>query len=225
MDVKIIGINDTIRVLKDIAGRDLPYIISRSINETAKVVKEAEITEMRRIFDRPTPFTLNSLYIYPSTKTRLRGEVNVKDQAAKYILPNVEGGPRTMKRSERYLASFYVPGKGARVNSYGNISPGQVMQILSVLKRAPDRYQNITVQSKRRNKKARDYFAIYTKKGRLLPGIYERMKTGVKPIMMFIKEPKYKKLFRFYEIGKGVVALNFELIFDRVVRIVLGSQK
>jgi hypothetical protein len=224
MDVKITGINDTIRVLKDIAGRDLPYIISRSINETAKVVKEAEITEMHRIFDRPIPFTLNSLYIYPSTKTRLRGEVNVKDQAAKYILPNIEGGPRSMKRSERYLGSFYVPGKSARVNTYGNISPGQVMQILSVLKRAPDRYQNITAQSKRRNKKHRDYFAIYTKKGRLFPGVYERVRTGIKPILMFIKAPKYKKLFRFYEIGKEVVASNFEPIFNRVVKIVLGSK-
>ncbi|MBK8706683.1 MAG: hypothetical protein IPN33_25955 [Saprospiraceae bacterium] len=85
--------------------------------------------DMKRVFDRPTPFTINnSLYIKPSTRDDLQAEVWLKGDgmyesskatpAVKYLSPEIFGGPRQARSSELdlrragYLESdmFTVPG-------------------------------------------------------------------------------------------------------------------
>jgi len=54
--------------LNALERKQLPFAYSLAVNRTAKLVKQAEIDKMRAVFDRPTPYTLNSLYVKPGTK-------------------------------------------------------------------------------------------------------------------------------------------------------------
>lgn len=62
--------------------------------------------EMRVVFDRPTPYTLNSLRMVPARKDRLEARVWFKDEAdgaqpaSVWIAPEVYGGPRRNKPAE-----------------------------------------------------------------------------------------------------------------------------
>lgn len=74
-----------------------------------------------------------------------------------------------------------MPGRSAKLDRYGNLPYGTVVQILSVLRAAEymSGYNaNITQRSKKRNRKARDYVIFRNRKGKLPAGVYERVKTS-----------------------------------------------
>lgn len=202
--IEVTGLDEVIRNLNNLAQKEMPFAISKGLNDTTAEIRTAEVRKMKEVFKEPTPYTLKSTYIRPANKTKLDAEVGVNDLAMKYLEPQIFGGPRAMKRSERYLQHFWSPGGGARLNKYGNISPGQITQVLSVLGRLPDKYSNISVRSRKRNLKPRDYFLLRTKHGKLTPGVWERKKSGVKPILAFIRGPQYKRRYPFVEVGIAV---------------------
>ncbi len=138
LEIQVTGIKEALRRLNNLAN-EIPFAASKALNDTAKEVKQEEVREIDRVFDRPTPYVKNSLYVYPSSKTKLVAEVSFKDRQQKIMAPHVYGGTRVMKRSEKLLGEYYVPGQGARLNQYGNMSPGQVTQVLSALKSSPIR--------------------------------------------------------------------------------------
>jgi hypothetical protein len=156
-----------------------------ALDKVAKEIKEREVEEMKDVFDKPVPYTLNSLKVTPTRNHQLKATVWFKEpdrMGQHYLVPQVEGGKRKLKGFERALGNDeYVPGKGAKVNQYGNVSPGQLRQILSVLGKA-ERYAgysaNITERSKKRNRRTRDYVVLPKGSGKLPPGIYQRVATG-----------------------------------------------
>jgi hypothetical protein len=94
-----------------------------------------------------------------------------------------------MKPSEQRLGRFYVPGKGAKLDIYGNMQGGQITQILSRMGRFGDANgwemnqtaaskERLAKQKKRTGKKSTEYFMVTDKVGGLLPGIYQRTATG-----------------------------------------------
>ena len=178
--IKDKGVRDLIKALPKSAGRAAEI----ALDKTAKDIKQAEIKEMQRVFDRPARYTLNSLRVTPTRNHNMRASVWFKEpdrMGQHYLVPQVEGGPRKTKGFERaFDDKMFIPGKFARMTRAGNVSPGQIRQILSVLGRA-ERYAgyqaNITARSRRRNKKPRDYVYIKKRRGRLLPGIHERFVT------------------------------------------------
>jgi hypothetical protein len=158
-----------------------------ALDATAKVIKGEIRSSMATVFSNPTPYTLNSLKVTPTRNHNMKASVWFKEpdrMGQHYLIPQVDGGKRRLKGFERGIAlGELVPGKiGARINQYGNVSPGQIKQIMSVLGRAETSSgysANITARSRKRNKKERDYVVIYHKHGRLLPGVYQRTQTGV----------------------------------------------
>lgn len=141
--------------------------------------------EMRQVFNDPTPYTLNSLRVKYAQVKDLTAEVWFKKpdrMGQHYLVPQVEGGFRKLKGFERALGNTkYAPGSGARLNKYGNISSGQIRQLLSVLGKA-EQYSgysaNITARSRKKNTKERDYVLITKRHGRLFPGVYKRVQTA-----------------------------------------------
>ena len=221
------GIKQVIAGLDDMAKNQVPFALSLALNRTAQVVKSEIVKVMQQVFDRPTPYTLNSLYIYPATKTHLTVEVLFKDQAQPMMIPQVEGGDRRMKRSEQWLGRYWVPGKGAKLNAYGNISAGVITQILSALHRTPDPYQWRTKQSRLRAKgRARDFFVLWHQKGHLKPGVYERVGKDkhVVCILLFINMPHYQKRLPFYETGRGVTEQQFPTLFYLALAQAIGTR-
>lgn len=206
------------------------FAMAVALTKTASNAKAMIVNKMPQVFDRPTPYTLGSIYIKPATKANLVAIIDVKDAAQKYLGPEVYSGTRTQKRGEQALERFKntlglpsrvyaVPGAGAILDRYGNLKGGQMMQILSVLRAAPDPYQNITARSRRRNKKPRAYFV-----GRIhgTLGVWERRGIGhVVPILIFTGQPSYKKRLPFFEIARAVfdaeIKQQFNLAFAAAI--------
>jgi len=185
-----VTINDS-AVRKLIAA--LPKTAGRAaeiaLDKTAQAIRNEIRDEMRRVFDRPVPYTINSLQITPTRGHNMESSVWFKDperMQQHYLAPQVEGGSRRLKGLERAIAAKsgvkmeLVPGAGAKIDQYGNVARGQIMQIMSVLKVSEQwagHQSDITARSARRGKE-RDYIFIPRKRGRLLPGIYQRVARG-----------------------------------------------
>ncbi len=221
MEIELKGLEE---IKKLLSPERLKRALLDTINDTAYLdVKPAIQKEMKEVFDRPTPYTLNSVYTRLN-KQDMSVDIGLKEwggkgtPASEYLKPQIFGGGRSMKRSEKYLGSYYVPGAGARLNQYGNISGAQITQILSALKAFPEvgYMANITPGSRRRNRKPRNFFMIRNPSGHLRPGVYERKGSGrIKPILIFIGSPHYTIRLRLFEIIKKAVNENIQKRFGQ----------
>jgi len=213
IDFEIKGLKETIKNLERM-GSETPFVMAKSLTNMAQKIKKDVQDEMKKVFDRPTPYTLNSIYVKPATKSNLVAEVNINDRA-KYLTPQVKGGERPLKRSERYLGKWWSPGAGAKLNQYGNIKPGTITQILSVLGRHPDKFSNTTVRSRKRNKKLPTLFMIRGTSKNLPPGVWQKQGTSVKPVLAFIKQPSYHIRLHFLTIARYSIMKHWKEILDK----------
>lgn len=198
-----------------------------ALTRTAQTARLDLRRKMPEVFDRPTRFTLNSVFIIPAKKDTLRATVWLKDTgdaaSAEYLKPQVFGGKRAQKRFEKRLQAsgimppgwVAVPGNGAQYDSYGNMRSQQIVQVLSVLRAQLDYNQNTTERSAKRAKaagKSRDYFvsgprvaAKLGNGGRLPFGIYQRLRGKVVSIMKFVPSASYQRRFDFFGIVRATV--------------------
>ena len=158
--VTFTGLRERLASLDRLEREQLPFAAALALTRTAQVVAEDLRAEMRVVFDRPTPATLNSLYIQPATKQRMEARVWIKDgrnvspgggvvgeagrwgkgrAAVKWLTPEVFGGPRSDKGVEALLrrrgvlsqGQYVMPGEQLPLDQHGNISRGKLNQILS----------------------------------------------------------------------------------------------
>lgn len=227
----------------DIYQREsIPFWTAKALNETVKEIKDAEIEEMKRVFDRPTRFSLNALYISYATKERLAAQVLFKEgfgsiPANRYLGPEVEGGQRAQKTHERALAragilrpnEFCVPGQGVRLDAYGNMPGSELTKILSDLGASPDARQNSTTKSRRTRKgSARGRYFVLRPGGSGLPnsdrmvqpGIYHRAagQRAVRPLIIFVAAPRYQARLPFYVVAKRTMQQRFATNFEAAMR-------
>jgi hypothetical protein len=178
--IKISGMDELRSALLGME-RQIPYAIANALNATARWVKDEEQREIMRKFDRPTPFTLNSLQLTPAKAPKgpmiatvwFRDPPNLgtKDH---YLLPQIEGGSRPVKNYEMGLGGrFTMPGKGLLLDKWGNIGRGNLTRILSQSGSFRESGFSMNMTRGRRNKVG-DLFMLKARRGKLLPGIYER---------------------------------------------------
>lgn len=202
------------RQLSDLERSQLPFAASQAANKVAFEIRERWKQRAPQVFDRPTPLTKNAALYRKATKERPYAEIFIRDEAfkgtppSKYLFTEVEGGTRRRKGFERLLqgkglmspSQFAVMGRGARSNQYGNVPAGQVTKLLSQLGAQRDRYQNQTPTSAKRRRsrapKGGEYFVITKRRGKLRPGIYERIGTGwgsaVRSVFIFTNTANYQ---------------------------------
>jgi hypothetical protein len=205
-----------------------------ALTRTAKAAAEAEVREMRDVFRSPTPYTLNSVYVMPATSTRLEAEVKLKDDAtkavpaSKFLAAQVSGGQRGLKRFERALTAAgvmpvgyrAVPGKGAKLDAYGNMSRGQIVQILAFFRAFPEMgYKaNMTDKGKARlargSKRVQGFVYFVGSPGDRLPlGVYQRVSfhggTAIKPVLLFVRSAVYQHVFDFQYVVEQTVKTEF----------------
>jgi len=247
--------------MEGFSERRIKAALATALTRTAVEAKAAADAELMRSIDRPTPYTQRSLFVRTATASRLFAEVYVKDDlagsgtpATKYLLPQVDGGPRSTKRFELALQAAgampqgwrAVPATGsnsaARFDAYGNVSRGQIIQILSqVGVELTAGYNRRMVgpvdrrkgaQAKRRRAIGRaggQYLAVPQRKGRLAPGIYLAEardfgaklglgRTGkLKPVFLFVKSVNYRVRFDFHRVVSGVVDLMLVPHVERAI--------
>lgn len=201
------------RQLTHLEQSQLPFAVSQAANKVAYEVRERWKRQAPRVFDRPTPLTVNAAMYRKATKAQPYAEIFIRDEAfkgtppAKYLLAEVEGGQRRRKGFERLLQSrgilsptqFAVMGRGAQANQFGNVPAGQITKILSQLGAQRDRYLNQTAVSKKRrrgkkNNRDGEYFVLTKRRGVLRPGVYERIGrgSGVRSIFVFTTTAGYR---------------------------------
>ena len=223
LDVK--GLDQATRDLAErFSERRLNAALATGLTRTALDIREEVKREMRVVLDRPTPYTMNSLFVRPATAQRLAADTYFKDDSAgsgtpatKYMLPQVEGGPRRTKRLEVALQAagalpqgwFVVPGAGAKIDAFGNVSRGQIIQVLSQLRiqlvagssrNLPfDARKQITAQRKAGGR----FFVIKPGAKGAAPGVYQREFAGsnITPVFIFVKGATYRKRLDFYGIS------------------------
>lgn len=225
--------------------QQLPFAIALALTRTAQAIVPIEQRAMQTVFDRPTPFTLKSLRVVPATKQKQVAEVRFKDLNASqsggeehYLWPQIDGGARVAKRFEILFRQagilpdgmFIVPGAGAKLDAYGNMSRGQLIQILSQLRIQAfggfeSRIGGARFDAKKvaRAVKRQGYriFAVREKVGKLIPGVYARFDfavgSAVKPLLIFIRQPQYRARFKFFDIAQQAAERIFPGEFERAL--------
>ena len=235
------------RILDGVAKDQVPFATAKALTGTAQLVKKALITEMSSAFDRPTPYTLRSLFLSPAKKTKLEARVWLKDDAGKgtpatkYLLPQIEGGGRRHKRFERALAAvgllpqgmYVMPGEAAKLDAYGNMARGQVVQILSALK-AAETYSGHTANrtersAKRKGRRLAEYFVGKPSNAGMPTGIWQRFGfaygSAVKPVAIFTRQPQYRVRYKFYDIAEQVIRDEFPLQFREAAATAMATAR
>lgn len=230
-------LKNLVKRLDDIQKKQIPFATAKALTETGKKVKEAEVQEMKRTFDRPTRFTLNSLFLSPATKQRLVARVWLRDwapkgtPATKYLAPQIEGGGRKLKGFEILLnrkgvlpdGYYAVPSRKARRDAYGNLNKGLLNQILSYSGAQRDRAQN-TKQGKARQTKAK--FVVLDERNGKPGGIWQLdANMNLFPVLIFVKQPGYHSRFDFRGVASRTIRANFRKELDRALAYALRTAR
>lgn len=202
-------------------AKQATFALAVTLNRVVKPLMADVQQEMGTSFDQPTRWTLNSLRQYGrATRDNLETTVDFRGNRGAgilpevYMRPNIEGGDRRLKRFERALVAvgampadhFAVPGEAARLDAHGNITPGQIVQLLSYFRAFPESGYKANMSDKSRARLAKDnkrtgargfvYFA-----GRPGPrgplGIWQRVQfgfgTSLKPVLIFVPSASYEQ--------------------------------
>lgn len=207
-----------------------------AVNDVADDVGWAEVAEMRNVFDRPTPWTLGAMRKIPATQAQPTAEVRIRGKAdvggavippTAFLAAEIDGGRRRFKRFERLLfakgvmpaAHWAVPASGARLDGYGNMSAGHIIELLAWFEAFPSskaRRSNSTEASRAKRRRGgrrragSEYFAVQPGKRGLPPGIYERHTTssfgrGIRPVVLFSTRVVYARRFDFFGVAERTV--------------------
>ena len=253
LDVRA-DLRDAERYLTGLRKDQIPFATAYALTQTAKQAQKHIVTEMKRVFDRPKPFTLNGTFVIPAKKNRLYAVVKLKDgyygetEASKrgfpdkYLEAQVKGGARRPKAFEKLLINrglmppgmFAIPTSAAPLDPFGNVSAGYFNRIMSQLRIASDPLNNAPVKGKRRRKtRTAGYFVAYPGRAQtrhLKPGIYERIGTGfgsgVRPIFIYTDSPpRYKQRLNFDKVVKDTVQDYLAFYFDKGFQLATATQR
>lgn len=229
-----------------VAGDQIPYATALALTRTARAGKEEVERQLPSLIDRPTPYTMKGFRLYPATKLRLVATVDFRDafgrgtSARDYLSPLVYGGKRKLKAFERslqrtgLLPSGYAafPGSAAKMDAYGNMSRGQIVQILSYFKAFGEQGYSANMNDKKRGALARGnkrtgtrgitYFIGRPGGGRLPLGVWQRINFGtagsaIKPVIIFASQPSYGQQLDVPGIAKRVIDERFAKELERAV--------
>lgn len=245
------NVQEVIRKLSDLQKEQVPFALAHALTMTAQRVKDAQVREMRDVFDRPTPYTLDSLFTRPATKTNLTAFVWLKSDtskgtpADKYLMPQIKGGERRLKRFEKALQRVgalppdyvAVPGEAAKLDSYGNMSRGQIVQILSYFQAFPEAGYRANITAARKVRLARGsrakqgiaYFVGRPGGGKAPLGVWQRTQfaagSAIKPVLIFVPAARYEKLFDFYYVAQQTIERDLLPQFAASLQAALASAK
>jgi hypothetical protein len=243
VSINITGL-DAVRKAMEELPKKAKYAAVKAMNTSMEWAQTAVRKEMRQVFDRPTPWVLNSLRIKYAKPNTMAAELAFKDinsvtSARTMVFPHVEAGQRHFKAFESRLMGIgllpagynAVPGAAAKLDANGNMSRGQISQLLGVLGTYTESgFNKANINTIKRlakgNAKKNTYGFTYwvnpvgsTKAKHLQPGVYQRIATSfgssLKPVLIFVKQAKYKKRLDFYGITHSEINKRFEGEFAR----------
>lgn len=218
--------------------RQVPFATSLALNIVAQKAKENLRGEMQRVFDRPTPWTLNSLFVKNSSKRTLTATVGHKDRvtrgmpAGNYLKAQILGGKSDLTPFERLMGANrdLIPAPSAARDRFGAISKKLMDSIVDSVRRPV--YD------------PRGVFIIRPgDRSHLEPGIYQRVPiktktkrfaSGVgvsgggsrlKPLMLFKDQVGYSQRYDLEGVVGNTVKTSFDQAFMQAMDRALSSAK
>lgn len=206
----------------------IPFATSVALNKSVEIAKTKLVAYAARVFDRPTPYTLNAFQTKWSTKRNLVASIKIKDEtykgtpADRYLRPQIEGGGRNLKRFERALQAagilpagmYVVPASAAPLDAYGNVPAQFYIRVLADLRAFGEQgYRANRKGGRRKGRAANNAFFVPPRHGgsHLKPAIYWRLQNRfVVPVFAFTRAPNYPKRFAFYEFTRNVAVAAFD---------------
>jgi hypothetical protein len=176
------------KTLNELAHKQLPFATAQALTALGRLVQASEKAALPSIFDKPTPFTTNSIGLIPARKDTLQATVFVKDIAAAYLAPYEFGG-RNKGVGNRDL--FLRPAN-IRLNQYGNLPRNK----MAALKAKP----NVFVGK------------IKGKNGQEIDGVWQRVKASKG------KPASLKLLIRFEDTHPARQHLDYRKRAEQLVR-------
>lgn len=216
--------------------RKVAFATKDALNDAGADAIEAVQDHMKRVFDRPTRWTLNAFWLRRASTQRQVARIERKSFAGRrfYLEVQASGGGRPQTGLERLMSSrlayagnivAVTPAAGARRNRYGNMSPGQIQRILSAVQAQGDARQNTTAASKARGKRTEQYF-VPRPGSRLSPGVWRRRGNKLTKVLHFTERaPQYRKRFHFERVAHNAAAATFRAHFAKRYRAELARAK
>lgn len=222
-------------ILRDL--QEHPTIMRKAmafaLEDTAQIMKERQIEEMKRVFDNPRPYTLNALFVRKprgdTMEQQLKAgiafrEFGVKGTPAyKYLMPHIVGGPRRIKRHERALqatgvlpaGSWTVQGNRYPKDQYGDINGGAYTRMLAELDSLPNTPGG-KAQFQKKRKDVTKRFRVFFFKGASFPsGIVEDRGGDTMVMLKFTRAPNYTIRYDFYGLAERTAREQFPIQLER----------
>lgn len=237
------GIDAAVARMRGLAESKIKTATVAALNDAARAGHEETRKEMASVFDRPTPWVMGGVRYTKARKDRMESTIDFDKWGNKtgvtvenVLKAEIFGGQRRHKRHEIALQRAgilpagmgIVPGDAAKLDRYGNMSGGQIVQIMAWFRAFGEQGYKANMSDKNRARLGRDkrngqrgfqYFALQKPRGKLLPGIYQRFTfahgSAIKPVMIFVKLPGYRKRLDFYGIAARAARAQFNQSFSR----------
>lgn len=230
-----VDMDDALALVGEHLPNAVPYVRNATLAGLAKRVQGRIVATLPSAFDRPTPFTMRGVFVRnPRGKNDPTAQVyfpQSEDRQGRgqreYMRPGAKGASaRRQKRTEYLLTRqgwlppgwVTTPGKGAQLNSFGNLEGRIYRQIINVLQiRVGANLKAISSASQKRAARlgvSSEYFAVPPGTNRagpggswLPPGVYRHTKGRSKPmqILKFVKRATYRPRLQMEAIARAEI--------------------
>lgn len=243
LSIKINGIDDAMRSAR-ILGEQAPMAVAKSLTAIAVKARNAEKAKMAQVFDRPTPYALNSMFIKMATPELLEAKIWVRPvggidaQEQKFLGMEVFGSEagktRRHKPFEKQLIykgimpeyMYAVPTRSMPRDAYGNMSRGELIRLLSYLGAIAEVRTRMNRKPSSKRKINYAYLYVREKNGNYQPGIYKLTNKRLDRIIAFIPNPSYDPKFPFHDVGAGVFRENWrETVNEQILGIIKRAKR
>lgn len=218
LNLKIDGLKETREALRAFSDRRFTSAVATALTRTANVIGKEWTGQLGSRFDRPTPATQRAVVVKRAENTAavLVAEVKLRDELrggkgtppVEWLATQELGGQRRIKKFEQALQAQgsmpagwkAVPGPAAKLDGFGNVSRGQIVQVIAQLgaQFSPGYARVISASAAKRAARAvqtgRAYVAILPgNKAKLTPGVYKRAGKALRPVFFFVKSASYSR--------------------------------
>lgn len=239
LTIKIEGLDAARQTLQGFSDRRFAAAVATALTRTGAAVRDDWRREIGEAIDKPTPLVLNAPRLEAASASRLQAVVSLRDQVRDGGIPPSEilgtqerGGDRRLRKFERALQAQgsmpaghrVVPGLYATIDAYGNVSRGQIVQVINQLgsQYSPGYARVISANAAKRAASARrtgrQYIAIPQRQGDLAAGIYQRQGRALLPVFFFVRHTRYQARTHLLQAAERLAGARLRVEFDRAVR-------
>ena len=238
LTIQIDGLDRLRQQLEAFSDRRFAASIATALTRTARSLQAEWKDELRSRVDRPTSLTTNAPIVRQATAQNLVAELAMRDQLAngtppaQYLHPLEYGGGREHKKFERALiaqgsmppGTYALPTDYAKRDAYGNVTRGQLVQILGQLAGGSVRagYRRVISASATRRAQAairagREYVAVLQREGKLYPGIYARVGNELRMVFSYERVTHYRRQLSLADRARGKAQQVFNREMTRAI--------